>query len=162
MVSLNIVLHDEDDAEFWDHWGPNGTNLVCTPLYYRAFLDRYPDRIAEVFTAIARAEPGGVLYHCAAGRDRTGLISLVLLHLVGVEPEAIAADHSLSTERLAPAWADLGMADETMAIEKSITERDTTARESILNTLSGLDSAEYLRNSGLTSTDVEALRARLR
>ena len=162
MVSLNIVLNDESDTEFWDHWGPNGTNLICTPLYHAAFLDRYPHKIAEVCAAIARAEPGGVLFHCAAGRDRTGLISVVLLHLVGVEPEAIAADYSLSTERLAPAWADLDIDDETMAIEKSITERNTTARETVLNTLASLDSARYLRNSGLTSADIDALRARLR
>jgi protein-tyrosine phosphatase len=157
--SLNIVLDDESDTEFWHDWAPE---LNCTPLYYPAFLDRFPHKVAEVSTAIARAKPGGVLYHCAAGRDRTGLISLVLLHLVGVEPEAIAADHSLSNERLVPAWADLGMADQTAVIEKSITERNTTARKSILSTLATLDSARYLRNSGLTSADIDALRARLR
>src|SRR5262249_55586676 len=81
--SLNIVLDDETDTEFWTRWDPS---LICTPLYYRAFLDRFPHKIAEVCTAIARAKPGGVLYHCAAGRDRTGLISLVLLNLVDVDP----------------------------------------------------------------------------
>jgi protein-tyrosine phosphatase len=159
MASLNIVLDDESDTEFWSRWAPE---LNCTPLYYPAFLDRFPHKIAEVFTAIARAEPGGVLYHCAAGRDRTGLVSLVLLHLVGVEPEAIAADHSMSNERLVPAWADLGMADQTTVIEESIANRKTTARESILATLADLDAEQYLRNGGLNDADINALRARLR
>ncbi|MFD0661833.1 tyrosine-protein phosphatase [Thermocatellispora tengchongensis] len=43
------------------------------PAIYRAVLDRGADRLARVVTAIARAEPGAVLLHCHAGRDRTGL-----------------------------------------------------------------------------------------
>ncbi|MDQ1287647.1 MAG: protein-tyrosine phosphatase, partial [Actinomycetota bacterium] len=38
---------------------------------------------------LAQARQGGVLFHCLAGRDRTGMISMVLLSLAGVRPEAI-------------------------------------------------------------------------
>jgi protein-tyrosine phosphatase len=49
--------------------------------------------------AVARAEPGGVVFHCAGGRDRAGQIAM-LLAPVDVAPEDIAADYALSAERL--------------------------------------------------------------
>lgn len=159
ITSLNIVMDDETDHEFWEPL--NSTLLSATPLYYPAYLERYPHKIAEILTAIARAKPGGVLYHCAAGRDRTGLITLILLALADVEPEEIAADHELSTDRLRPAWTALGMSDHTETLAKVIADRNTTARDSILSTLVGLDPEKYLRDAGVTSEDIHSLRARL-
>ena len=52
-----------------------------------------------MITALARAPEGGVVFHCQVGRDRTGLTALVLLALVGVEPEAIAQDYQQSGPR---------------------------------------------------------------
>ena len=43
---------------------------------------------------------GGVVIHCAGGKDRTGLLAALLLHLAGVADEEIAADYALSEERL--------------------------------------------------------------
>jgi protein-tyrosine phosphatase len=156
----HLPLDDLADTEFWETWGPKSDPLYQTPLYYPLFLDRFPERVANVCTAIARAQDG-VILHCAAGRDRTGLISLVLLALADVEPEEIAADHALSTERLKPAWPALGLPDQTDGIAEYIASRDTTAREAILATLDGFDAEKYLRNAGVTSPDIAALRARL-
>src|SRR6185503_8406085 len=50
-----------------------------TPLYYRPHLDRFAHASAAVVAAIAHAAPGGVAYHCAGGRDRTGMITILLL-----------------------------------------------------------------------------------
>src|SRR5690606_12982050 len=43
---------------------------------------------------------GGIAVHCAAGRDRTGLVVALLLSLAGVPDDLIAADYALSEERL--------------------------------------------------------------
>ncbi|WP_425295575.1 tyrosine-protein phosphatase, partial [Nocardia abscessus] len=45
-----------------------------------------------------RGQAGGhsVLFHCAAGKDRTGVLAAVLLDAVGVPPEAIAVDYALT------------------------------------------------------------------
>ncbi len=40
------------------------------------------------------------VYHCAAGKDRTGVISCVLLSLLGVDEELIVADYALSQESM--------------------------------------------------------------
>lgn len=51
--------------------------------------------IARVVRVLA-ASPAPAVYHCAAGKDRTGVISAVLLGLVGVDDELIVADYALS------------------------------------------------------------------
>jgi protein-tyrosine phosphatase len=38
--------------------------------------------------------PGGVAIHCGGGRDRAGQIAMVLLALLGVAPDDVAADYS--------------------------------------------------------------------
>ncbi|MFC7471015.1 tyrosine-protein phosphatase [Actinomadura keratinilytica] len=48
-------------------------------MHYRPFLGHFPERVAATAEALAAAAPGGVAFHCAAGRDRTGLVSLLLL-----------------------------------------------------------------------------------
>lgn len=52
---------------------------------------------ADIFKAIADA-PDGVLFHCTAGKDRTGVISAVLLMLCGVDNETIIQDYVISRE----------------------------------------------------------------
>jgi protein-tyrosine phosphatase len=161
ITSLNIVLNDESDIEFWDHWGENGTKLNCTPLYYTAFLERFPHKIAEVCAAIANADPGGVMIHCAAGRDRTGLISLVLLALADVEPDEIAADHALSTDRLKAAWAELNLGDQTAVIEQLMAAHDITGHDAILAVLNGFDARRYLLDAGVTQAEIDSLLTRM-
>ena len=49
----------------------------------------------DIFTTIAEAETG-VMYNCAAGKDRTGVVSAILLMLCGVKEEEITDDYMLS------------------------------------------------------------------
>lgn len=160
-TTVSVPLDGVEDKEFWDIWGVQGNLLTCTPLYYTPFLDRKPERVAAVLTAIARAEPGGVMVHCAAGRDRTGLISLVLLALAGAEPGEIAADYELSTQRLEQAWMDQGLGDQTAGIEKLVAAQGTTAREALLATLENLAVESLLLAAGMTGNDIGVIRHRL-
>lgn len=75
--------------------GPTGRTgpQFGTPLYYGPFLERFPDRIEQVLDAIEQAPPGGVLFHCVGGRDRTGLVAIAALSVAGVAPELIADDY---------------------------------------------------------------------
>ncbi|MGH3702591.1 MAG: tyrosine-protein phosphatase [Pseudonocardiaceae bacterium] len=161
-VSLPIArqpLDAAEDAEFWGRWA-TGTQFG-TPLYYRPFLDRFPHRIAGVLGAIAHARPGGVLVHCAQGRDRTGLITLVLLTLLGVAAEDIAADYVLSTHRLTPLFDRLGQEDPGPVINDFLARMGTSAREVIISMVASLDVDAYLCAAGLVDADLAALRARL-
>ena len=64
-------------------------------------LDVRPDLFAAAVGAIADAPPGAVLVHCAAGKDRTGLVVGLALSAVGAEPEVVAGDYALTESRLA-------------------------------------------------------------
>ena len=149
LTTLHLPLDGVEDTEFWKDW--HGRPEFGTPLYYRAFLDHFPERTAAVFTAIARAEPGGVAVHCGIGRDRTGLIAIMLLTLAGVGPEEIAADYALSEERVP--FGRVGTFYE---------DTGTSAAEVITELLADLDVEAYLRAAGVSAADLAAIRARLR
>lgn len=61
---------------------------------YVAMLDSGGAAIARALELVATGTPA--LFHCAAGKDRTGVLAAVLLGLVGVDDEAIAADYHAS------------------------------------------------------------------
>jgi len=57
------------------------------------------EKIARVLTTLASSE-GPAVYHCAAGKDRTGVVSAVVLGIVGVPTEIIVADYAATQENL--------------------------------------------------------------
>ena len=65
--------------------------------YYREapFTPRHLDLFSRYFRALAESD-GPVLIHCAAGKDRTGLLAALTHHLVGVHEDDIAADYLLT------------------------------------------------------------------
>lgn len=158
-AGLRTVRLPLDDYSVTGFWEPL-RGLDCTPLYYRAFLERFPERAVRVLAAIAGAPAGGVLVHCAGGRDRTGLIVLLLLALAGVPAEHIAEDYLLSAERLAPLWVELGVGDQNGKVEDLVLRHGTTLRDGVLTALRGLDVETYLRRNGLTDVQLAAIRAR--
>jgi protein-tyrosine phosphatase len=159
VTTVPVALDRIEDRAFWDRWsaGP----VFGTPLYYRPHLDRFPESTAGSVNAIARAAPGGVAFHCAGGRDRTGMIAAVVLALVGVAPADIAADYALSRECGPALSAARGIEDASAAIDAFLDAEGTTAEEALLAFLDGLDLEGRLRAAGLAGTDLHALRARV-
>jgi protein tyrosine/serine phosphatase len=157
--TVHLPLDASEEREFWDVWdsGPQ----FGTPLYYRPHLERFPERTASVISAIARAEPGGVAFHCVGGRDRAGQVAMVLLALAGVSPEEIAADYALSAERLPPRYASRGEEDQGPLLQAFLASRGTTAEELIVQTLEELDLEALLLDAGMTPEDLAAVRRRL-
>jgi protein tyrosine/serine phosphatase len=67
--------------------------------YYREapFAPRHVDLFSRYFEALAEAD-GPVLIHCAAGKDRTGLLAALTHHLVGVHSDDIVEDYLLTND----------------------------------------------------------------
>jgi hypothetical protein len=158
LTRIRVPLDGAEDVDLWQYL--RAEDLDGTPLYYRPFLDRRPDRVAAVMTALARSEPG-VLFHCGAGRDRTGLVTLLLLALADVEPEAVADDYELTVQPLRVLYRLLGRRDDSDEVRGFLEARGTTARAALLATLEELDVAAYLRHAGVADGDVAELRRRL-
>jgi protein-tyrosine phosphatase len=159
LVMLHLPVDGIEDREFWEEWG-SGPQFG-TPLYYGPHLARLPRRSGAVLAAIAQAPSGGVLFHCGIGRDRTGMIAMLLLWLVAVAPEDIAADYELSAARLPPLFARRGEEDQGPVVEAYLAARGTSAREVITATLAGLDREAVANAAGLTDAGLAALRARM-
>jgi protein-tyrosine phosphatase len=134
---------------------------------YKGRLDRFSSQIAAIMSAIARADAGTVLVFCMGGQDRTGLISALLLELVGVARETVAADYAMTAERFHEAVADYlenGPGDRAER-ERSLTWGFPRA-EYMLDVLSYLDTRyggaeRYLLTAGVSSAEIAALRQRL-
>jgi protein-tyrosine phosphatase len=118
--------------------------------------------LAGVLRAIAEASPGPLLFHCVAGKDRTGLIAALLLALADVVPEAIAYDYAVSTECLRDGYlARYGGAD-----VEAVLEALRCPEEGVHNMLAHLAVVggvrAYLAGLGLSESEIAKLRARLR
>ena len=68
--------------------------------YHDMTRDAAP-QIARAFEVIADAGPRGVVFHSAAGKDRTGVLAALLLALLEVPDDEILADYALSAEAMA-------------------------------------------------------------
>ena len=136
---------------------------------YKFMLDRYGRQVATIMRAIGTAPEGGVLIHCVAGKDRTGIISGLLLDLAGVPRDEIALDYALTAEYRKP-QLDQWLAEAVDAAERNRRQVEidlfTPHAEIMVGTLAHLDErydgpAEYLRVIGLQVGEIEALRAKL-
>ena len=134
---------------------------------YVIFLERFKSNVGNAVRAVVEAPEGGVVVHCVGGKDRTGLLTALLLHLAGVPTEEVAADYALSEERLRPrhdAWLEAAETD----VERRRLERIArTPPEVITGVFEELDqrygSVEaYLRAAGVGDDELERARSRLR
>ena len=67
---------------------------------YLLYLDDQPANVAEGVRRLAAEDAGPTLVHCAAGKDRTGVLVAMVLDAVGVEREAVVADYVLSAQQV--------------------------------------------------------------
>ncbi|MET9020442.1 tyrosine-protein phosphatase [Actinopolymorpha sp. NPDC004070] len=133
---------------------------------YTAMLDLRPKLFATAVAAIADAPPGGVVVHCAGGKDRTGMVVAMALHLAGVETATIAADYALTEGRLAEENAATLAAISDPRVREIMRGLQPTPPEVMLTTLDHLDSryggvASYLERGGFGADRAQVLRDRL-
>ncbi len=67
---------------------------------YVHVLRGHQSSLREVFHAMATHGDGAVLYHCTSGKDRTGMVTALLLDLAGVERATIVRDYAISSHYL--------------------------------------------------------------
>jgi protein-tyrosine phosphatase len=133
----------------------------------RLTLQHCQPAIAQLVTQLAQAPPGGVLIHCHAGKDRTGLAVALVLALVGVEPALIAADYAASAEGLQPLFTQwLAAVAHDEAQHAALALQLTAHPETMLAVLAELDTGyggvhAYLEQCGVGEAERNAVRQRL-
>jgi protein-tyrosine phosphatase len=126
------------------------------------------DRLASAVTMLA--EPGATVFHCTAGKDRTGAVAALTLLAVGVDRDDVMHDYSASEQNLSGEWRaknlelikHLGI-EVTPSLEQLLV---STPLAAIDRALAAVDERfgsvrDYLRVSGVADTTIERLHAQL-
>ena len=72
---------------------------------YLLMLEHRPAAFGEIFSTLANSE-GTVVFHCFAGKDRTGMVAAMTLALAGVDVDSIAADYAETDSQMATRYAE--------------------------------------------------------
>ena len=155
-LQLSLLTASEDE------WRARSSADPTKELWNCVALEQVRDELRVVLAAIAAAPEGALLFHCFAGKDRTGLVAALLLALADVVPAAIARDYALSSESLRAGY----LKRYSRTDPAHILEVLRCPEEGAYNMLKFLAQAggvrAYLGEIGLTSGEIAALRARLR
>ena len=90
------------------------------PVLYRLAVERAADKLVRSFRLALEAD-GPVLVHCAAGKDRTGIVSAMLLSAAGARPDSIVADYIRTDQNMFRVLQRLELAP---ALPPGVTEED--------------------------------------
>ncbi len=140
---------------------------------YVQWLDHSQPQFKQVFQRIAAERDGTVLFHCTAGKDRTGIIAGLLLDLAGVPRADIVHNYAISAHYLEGQPKDSAMNAQIMElirqnpeIGRKMAGMSGTAPENMEMFLVALHQqyggAEgYLKSIGVSETEIDQLKLRL-
>jgi len=135
--------------------------------HYLGYLENRPEEVVGALRTITTA-PGAAIVHCAAGKDRTGVVVALALTVAGVEPQAIVDDYMATDDRLE---AIVERLSRSRMYAGEITSRPVKAHAPRAETMKafleqltvrygGIDA--WLTANGFGEAEVATLRAKLR
>ncbi len=154
---VDVTWSDTETPEFDDEveflvWG------------YRDMLEIGSSRFADAMHVLAQTDSLPAVFHCAAGKDRTGVLAALLLSSLGVEDVHICADYGLTQDamRRSIAWSKVHrpeLAERYATIPKAYLAADPRAMQIILTELAQQHGSvrNYVREIGVADATVEAL-----
>ena len=135
--------------------------------HYLGYLEDRPDQVVGAVRSIAH-DQGAALVHCAAGKDRTGVVVALALTVAGVRPQAVVADYAATAERTE---AIIGRLRRSPTYARDIDSLPADAHrpraETMAAFLEQMESryggvARWLTDHGLADGELDLLRAKLR
>lgn len=145
-----------------------GPRLGSMPDVIAAVVDRGRIEVADAVRAVSDlAERGPVMFHCHTGKDRTGILAIVLLSLAGVLEEEIVGDYLASNPGFLEMRATVTQVPgpEFMAAAPEVL-RSPGVREVAVRTMEVLETSggpiAYLESAGLAPGEITRAAALLR
>ena len=157
------------NVEVWSHINASGHEIADRydiTAFYLAALDHAGPAFAEATRLVAHA-PGAALFHCSAGKDRTGLLAALLLESVGVDRQTVLEDFALSDARIEPLRQRLLEQAERDGVPRAEFRRLLGASPELMEpALEHLDdrhggAVAYLARAGVSDETFAALEAKL-
>jgi protein-tyrosine phosphatase len=140
-------------------------DIMCG--HYLGYLEERPEEVTGALRSIATAD-GAAIVHCAAGKDRTGVIVALSLTAAGVEPEAIVADYMATGMRIE---AIIERLSRSRTYAADVSSRPVVAHLPREETMKSFLEQLHVRYGGLSQwladnrfgdDDLDLLRAKLR
>lgn len=167
MAGIAVVSAPTEDPDHPEHAEAYADQLppyLSHPKGYAGIVRLFPDRIVGVFRAIAEA-PAGVVLHCSAGRDRTGLVVTMLLQLADPAGAGRAAAEQYEASvrgindwhRVSPVKHPYERWHDDAELAPILADRQA----SLAAFAETLDVERFLREHGLTDAELAAVRAKL-
>jgi protein-tyrosine phosphatase len=131
---------------------------------YLWMLDGRPEAFRAIFETMAAAD-GAVVFHCFAGKDRTGLVAAMLLSIAGVPSDAIAADFAETDAQLAlryQEWLAAAAPERRSEMREDLScppDRILGALDHLRQRWGGVQA--YMEASGMGPITIDQLRAKL-
>jgi len=131
---------------------------------YLMMLEHRPAAFGAIFTTLARTE-GTAVFHCFAGKDRTGMVAAMSLALAGVGVDAIAADYAETDSQMATRYLEW-LAAATPEQLEWMKDDLRCPPERIVGVLEHIDTrwggvTAYLEAAGVSQADISQLQAKL-
>lgn len=149
-VTLPFMKEDKSPNELLDEEGRKHF-LDSMKLCYESMIDEIHPQIVEAMNVIANAleHHEAVLFHCTAGKDRTGMLSALLLSLCGVDQYDILADYQVSATYNTVGVNQM-LPEEMMEIPavKALFESTPEMMKPLIQKLAATGTRKYLLNIG--------------
>ncbi|BCW72609.1 protein-tyrosine-phosphatase [Arthrobacter sp. NicSoilB8] len=161
LAGFDVVLAPTEDpanSEFRELCVP----YLNDPASYADNARLFPHLLAGVFKAVAAAD-GGVIIHCSAGRDRSGMIAAMLQDLAGDSDEAIVRAYQCSMRGINEHLRVSGVPHphERYLPEEVLAPLLETRSESLLRFVRHVKTGDFLRHNGITDRELTAILAKL-
>jgi protein-tyrosine phosphatase len=159
VVADALLVRDRQDRSRYPR------DPVCG--HYLGYLEDRPDQVVGALRSIAHAE-GAALVHCAAGKDRTGVVVALALTVAGVPASSVVADYAATGERVEAIMARLRRSRlYARDIDSKPADLQRPRPETMAAFLEQMDAryggvGAWLTGHGLADGDLRALRVKLR
>ena len=155
---VSAPTEEPDDPRFTALCGP----YLNDPAYYVHNVRLFPEHIVAVFRAIADAAPaGGVVVHCAAGRDRSGMVAAMLQDLAGDSDGQIADAYAQAARAINERYRTHGPPHdrERYVEEAELAPLLEERGRAVVAFVRDLDTEGFLLRHGLTDAELHAVRS---